>query len=107
MPIITRRAIGVGKSSPVGKCTVLKTTQPRGAEGSAAKAAGLATWDRPASACLSSRIPYGTPVTIENVRLWDREPLLQTFENDALLAGPVLTHVALMIVPLLGYVLFG
>jgi pyridinium-3,5-biscarboxylic acid mononucleotide sulfurtransferase len=30
--------------------------------------AGLATWDRPASACLSSRIPYGTPVTIQNVR---------------------------------------
>jgi len=30
--------------------------------------AGLPTWDRPASACLSSRIPYGTPVTIENVR---------------------------------------
>jgi pyridinium-3,5-biscarboxylic acid mononucleotide sulfurtransferase len=29
--------------------------------------AGLATWDRPASACLSSRIPYGTPVTIQNV----------------------------------------
>lgn len=29
---------------------------------------GLATWDRPASACLSSRIPYGTPVTIENVK---------------------------------------
>lgn len=30
--------------------------------------AGLATWDRPASACLSSRIPYGTPVTLENVK---------------------------------------
>jgi uncharacterized protein len=30
--------------------------------------AGLPTWDRPASACLSSRIPYGTPVTIENIR---------------------------------------
>jgi len=30
--------------------------------------AGLETWDRPASACLSSRIPYGTPVTVENVR---------------------------------------
>src|SRR5271170_7526662 len=30
--------------------------------------AGLETWDRPASACLSSRIPYGTPVTIQNVR---------------------------------------
>jgi uncharacterized protein len=25
--------------------------------------AGLSTWDRPAAACLSSRIPYGTPVT--------------------------------------------
>jgi uncharacterized protein len=30
--------------------------------------AGLPTWDRPASACLASRIPYGTPVTIENVQ---------------------------------------
>jgi uncharacterized protein len=32
------------------------------------KQAGLPTWDRPAAACLSSRIPYGTPVTIENVK---------------------------------------
>ncbi len=30
--------------------------------------AGLPTWDRPAAACLSSRIPYGTPVTLQNVR---------------------------------------
>ncbi len=30
--------------------------------------AGLETWDRPASACLSSRIPYGTPVTVETVK---------------------------------------
>jgi uncharacterized protein len=30
--------------------------------------AGLKTWDRPASACLSSRIPYGTPVTPETVK---------------------------------------
>ncbi|MBI3696954.1 MAG: ATP-dependent sacrificial sulfur transferase LarE [Acidobacteria bacterium] len=30
---------------------------------------GLPTWDRPASACLSSRIPYGTAVTKENVKL--------------------------------------
>jgi pyridinium-3,5-biscarboxylic acid mononucleotide sulfurtransferase len=30
--------------------------------------AGLRTWDRPASACLSSRIPYGTPVTAETVK---------------------------------------
>ncbi len=33
-----------------------------------ARQAGLAIWDRPASACLSSRIPYGTPVTIQNVK---------------------------------------
>jgi uncharacterized protein len=32
------------------------------------KAADLPTWDRPASACLSSRIPYGTPVTIQTVK---------------------------------------
>jgi uncharacterized protein len=30
--------------------------------------ADLPTWDRPAAACLSSRIPYGTPVTIQNVK---------------------------------------
>jgi uncharacterized protein len=30
--------------------------------------AGLPTWDRPAAACLSSRIPYGTAVTPENIR---------------------------------------
>ena len=33
-----------------------------------AKAAGLSVWDRPASACLSSRIPYGTAVTPEVVK---------------------------------------
>lgn len=33
---------------------------------------GLSTWDRPAAACLSSRIPYGTPVTIENVKTVER-----------------------------------
>ena len=30
--------------------------------------AGLATWDEPASACLSSRIPYHTEVTDEKLR---------------------------------------
>lgn len=29
---------------------------------------GLPTWDRPASACLSSRLPYGTPVTPKKLR---------------------------------------
>jgi uncharacterized protein len=30
--------------------------------------AGLSVWDRPAAACLSSRVPYGTPVTRETVK---------------------------------------
>ncbi len=34
--------------------------------------AGLATWDRPASACLSSRVPYGTAVTPEIMDKIDR-----------------------------------
>lgn len=29
---------------------------------------GLSTWDRPAAACLASRLPYGTPVTIGVLR---------------------------------------
>lgn len=33
-----------------------------------AKDAGLAVWDKPASACLSSRIEYGRPVTREALR---------------------------------------
>jgi len=28
---------------------------------------GLPTWDKPAMACLSSRVPYGTPVTVETL----------------------------------------
>jgi len=34
--------------------------------------ADLPTWDRPASACLSSRIPYGTKVTLENLAQIER-----------------------------------
>jgi uncharacterized protein len=33
------------------------------------KTLGLPTWDRPAEPCLSSRIPYGEPVTVEAVRM--------------------------------------
>ena len=39
-----------------------------GNSNSLSRIAGLPTWDRPAAACLSSRIPYGTPVTIQNIR---------------------------------------
>lgn len=34
--------------------------------------AGLPTWDRPASACLASRVPYGTEVTPERLLLIER-----------------------------------
>jgi uncharacterized protein len=34
--------------------------------------ASLPTWDRPASACLASRLPYGTEVTPERLALIDR-----------------------------------
>jgi len=33
---------------------------------------GLPTWDQPASACLSSRIPYGSEVTIDKLRMIDQ-----------------------------------
>jgi uncharacterized protein len=34
--------------------------------------AGLPTWDRPASACLASRLPYGTQVTPQRLALVER-----------------------------------
>jgi uncharacterized protein len=33
---------------------------------------GIPTWNQPASACLSSRIPYGMPVTVEKLQMIDR-----------------------------------
>lgn len=42
--------------------------------------AGLATWDRPASPCLSSRVPYGMPVTVETLSRVERaEEVLRQF----------------------------
>lgn len=42
--------------------------------------AGLPTWDKPASPCLSSRIAYGIPVTIERLSTVDRgEEILREF----------------------------
>src|SRR5215471_5075950 len=39
---------------------------------SLSKRAGLPTWDRPASACLASRVPYGMEVTPERLALVER-----------------------------------
>ena len=40
---------------------------------------GLPTWDEPASACLSSRIPYGDEVTVDKLRMIEQaEDVLQS-----------------------------
>lgn len=33
----------------------------------AARALGISVWDKPAAACLASRVPYGTPVTLSTL----------------------------------------
>jgi len=44
------------------------------------KRVGLPTWNKPASPCLSSRIAYGTPVTIERLSKIDRgEEILREY----------------------------
>lgn len=43
-----------------------------------AKELGLSNWDKPAAACLSSRIPRGMPITLEKLsRVEEAEALLQ------------------------------
>lgn len=43
-----------------------------------AKELGLSNWDKPAAACLSSRIPRGIPITLERLtRVEEAEALLQ------------------------------
>jgi len=46
----------------------------------ASHALDLPTWDRPASPCLSSRIPYGTTITVERLR---RVDAAERFLRDA------------------------
>ena len=49
------------------------------------RALGLPTWDKPAQACLSSRIPYGTPVTVEALaRIADAEEYLRSLGIERL-----------------------
>lgn len=37
-----------------------------------ARELGLSVWDKPAAACLSSRVPYGSPVTLEKLTRIDK-----------------------------------
>ena len=44
----------------------------------ASESVGLATWDKPAMACLASRVPYGQPITAEKLhRIEQAEYVLQ------------------------------
>ncbi|MGD1011504.1 MAG: ATP-dependent sacrificial sulfur transferase LarE [Acidimicrobiales bacterium] len=49
------------------------------------QALGLRTWDRPASACLASRVPHGTPVTVGTLnRVASAESALRRLGFNAL-----------------------
>jgi len=59
----------------------------------ASRELGLETWEKPSSACLSSRIPYGTPITVESLkRIEESEKALRAMGFKALRVrahGPV------------------
>ena len=55
-------ASNAGVRSPLVECGFTKADVRAGSQ-----AIGLGAWDKPAAACLSSRIPYGTSVTTERL----------------------------------------
>ena len=57
----------IGVRSPLLECGLTKSEIR-----ALSRRAGIASWDEPASACLSSRIPYGQVVTIEKVSMIDK-----------------------------------
>lgn len=52
-------AAGAGAAFPLADAGLTKADVR-----AAARALGLSVWDKPAAACLASRLPYGTPVTL-------------------------------------------
>jgi uncharacterized protein len=56
-----------GVRSPLLECQMTKADIRE-----MSRRAGLPTWDEPASACLSSRVPYGQVVTLEKLSMVDR-----------------------------------
>jgi uncharacterized protein len=57
-----KAAEGLGVKSPLVECGFTKADVRAGSQ-----LLGLPVWDKPAAACLSSRIPYGTSVTTERL----------------------------------------
>ena len=60
----TRATKELGVVSPLKEADLSKDDIRR-----LSKDMGLATWDKPSFACLASRIPYGTPITEEKLRM--------------------------------------
>ena len=58
-----RAAAEAGVTSPLAEAGMTKQDVR-----ALSRALGLPTWDRPSSPCLSSRVPYGSPVTPEALR---------------------------------------
>ena len=57
----------MGVRSPLLECGLIKSEIRE-----LSRRAGLPTWNEPASACLSSRVPYGQVVTIEKLSMVDK-----------------------------------
>jgi uncharacterized protein len=62
-----RAAIEKGIKSPL-----LEAGMSKAEIRAVSKLLGLPTWDKPSMPCLASRIPYGTPVTVETLRQVER-----------------------------------
>jgi len=62
-----KAAAELGVVSPLIECGITKAELRF-----LSRRAGLPTWDRPASACLSSRVPYGMEVTPEKLKVIER-----------------------------------
>lgn len=60
-----------GVRSPLQECGMTKAEIRE-----LSRRAELPTWDEPASACLSSRVPYGQVVTIEKLSMIDKAEML-------------------------------
>ncbi|MGR3219816.1 MAG: ATP-dependent sacrificial sulfur transferase LarE [Candidatus Anammoxibacter sp.] len=54
----------LGSRSPLKECGLTKTDVR-----AVSKLLGLSTWDKPAFACISSRIPYGQDITVDKLEM--------------------------------------